>query len=60
MWGNVVRVNNSERMCYDGERSLSYPVDLKIQKSTGTSCQIEMHFSVQIINFLIKYNLLCF
>ena len=60
MGGNIFLVNNSEGMCCDGERSLSYPVDLKIQKSTGTSCQIEMHFSIQMIKFLIKYNLLCF
>ena len=38
-------------------RSISYhPVDLKTRKSTGTSCQIESHFSIQIIKFLMKYN----
>ena len=36
------------------------PVDLKTRKSTGTSCQIETHSSIQIIKFLKKYNLLCF
>ena len=35
------------------------PVDLKSRKSTGTSCQIEICFSIQIIKFLMKYNLLC-
>ena len=29
--------------------------DLKTWKSTGTSCQIEIHFSIQIIKFLMKY-----
>ena len=38
---------------------LSYlPVDLKTRKTTGTSCQIEIHFSVQVIKLLMKYNLL--
>ena len=41
-------------------RGLSgYPVDLKKRKSSGTSCQIEIHFSIQITKFLMKYNLLC-
>ena len=40
--------------------TIKYPVDLKTRKSTGTSCQIEIHFSIQIITFLMKYNLLCF
>ena len=35
-------------------------VDLKTRKSTGTSCQIEIHFSSQTSKFLIKYNLLRF
>ena len=30
------------------------PVDLKTRKSTGTSCQIEIHFSIQIIKFLMN------
>ena len=34
-------------------------VDLKTRKSTGTSCHIEIHCSIQIIKFLTKYNLLC-
>ena len=40
---------------------LSYsPVDPKTRKITGTSCQVEIHFSIQIIKFVMKYNLLCF
>ena len=35
------------------------PVDMKTWKSTGASVQIEIHFSIQIIKFLMKYNLLC-
>ena len=34
--------------------------DLKTRKSTGTSCQIEIHFSSQTNKFLIKYSLLRF
>ena len=34
--------------------------DLKTRKSTGTSCQIEIHFSSQTSKFLIKHNLLRF
>ena len=34
--------------------------DLKTQISTGTSYQIEIHFSSQTSKFLIKYNLLRF
>ena len=34
--------------------------DLKTRKSTGTTCQIEIHFSSQTSKFLIKYNLLRF
>ena len=34
--------------------------DLKTRKSTGTSCQIEIHFSSRTSKFLIKYNLLRF
>ena len=30
--------------------------DLKTRKSTGISCQIEIHFSSQTSNFLIRYN----
>ena len=32
----------------------------KTWKSAGTSCQIEIHFSIQIIKFVAKYKLLCF
>ena len=34
--------------------------DLKTRKSTGTSFQIELHFSMQTTKFLMKYNLVCF
>ena len=34
--------------------------DLKTRKSTGTSCQIEIHLVEQTSKFLIKYNLLRF
>ena len=34
--------------------------DLKTRKCTGTSCQIEIHFSSQNSKFLVKYNLLRF
>ena len=34
--------------------------DLKARKSTGASCQIEIHFSSQTSKFLIRYNLLRF
>ena len=34
--------------------------DLKTRKSTGTSCQIEIHFSSQNSKYLIKHNLLRF
>ena len=33
---------------------------METQKNTGTSCQIEIHFSSQTTKFLIKYNLLRF
>ena len=33
---------------------------LKTRKNTGTSCQIEIHFSSQTNKFLIKYYLLRF
>ena len=36
------------------------PVDLNARKSAGTSSQVEIHFSIQMIKFLMKYNLLCF
>ena len=34
--------------------------DLNTRKSTGTSCQIEIHFQAKLANFIIKYNLLRF
>ena len=34
--------------------------DPKTSKSTGTSCQIEIHFSTQTTNFVMKYKLFCF
>ncbi len=36
-----------------------YPGDLKTRKRTGTSCQIEIHFSNKNTKFLFKYTLLC-
>ncbi len=36
-----------------------YPGDLKTRKRTGTSCQIEIHFSIKTTKFLFKYTLLC-
>ena len=36
------------------------PGDLKTRKSTGTSCQIEIHFWIETTKFLVTYNLLCF
>ncbi len=35
------------------------PGDLKTRKRTGTSCQIEIHFSFKTTKFLFKYTLLC-
>ena len=43
-----------------GSNWFCQPVDLKTRKSAGASCQIEIHFSIQIIKFLMKYNLLLF
>ncbi len=37
-----------------------FPGDLKTRKKTGTSCQIEIHFSIKTTKFLFKYTLLCF
>ena len=34
--------------------------DVKTEKSTGNSCQIEIHFSWQTSKFFIKYNLIRF
>ena len=36
------------------------PGDLKTRKSTGTSCQIKIHFSIRTTKFLMKYNLFRF
>ena len=33
----------------------SLPVDLKTRKRSGTSCQIEIHFSIKTAEFLFKY-----
>ena len=38
---------------------LFIPGDLKTRKRTGTSCQIEIHFSIKTTKFLFKYTLLC-
>jgi hypothetical protein len=35
--------------------NIDMPDDLRTWKSTGTSCEIEIHFSVQTIKFLMKY-----
>ena len=35
------------------------PGDLKTRKRTGTSCQIEIHFSIKTTKFLFKYTLFC-
>ena len=35
------------------------PGDLKTWKRAGTSCQIEIHFSIKTTKFLFKYTLLC-
>ncbi len=32
---------------------------MKTRKRTGTSCQIEIHFSIKTTKFLFKYTLLC-
>ncbi len=40
-------------------RSASSPGDLKTRKRTGTSCQIEIYFSIKTTKFLFKYTLLC-
>ena len=42
------------------ERVYTVLGDLKTRKRTGTSCQIEIHFSSQTWKFLINYNLLRF
>ena len=39
---------------------MSVLADLKTRKSTGTSFQIEIHFSMQGSKFLMKCNLVCF
>ena len=35
------------------------PGDLETRKKTGTSCQIEIHFSIKTTKFLFKCALLC-
>ena len=37
-----------------------YPGDLRTRKRTGTSCQIEIHFSIKTTDYLLKYTLLRF
>ena len=39
--------------------TISTPGDLKTRKRTGTSCQIEIHFSIKTTKFLFKYTLHC-
>ena len=46
------------RMLQMACETLQFVGDLKTRKRTGTSSQIEIHFSIQISKFLIKYNLL--
>ena len=36
------------------------PGDLKTRKRTGTSCQIEIHFSIKTTEYLLKYTLFRF
>ena len=49
------------RNIQDGKNSIvNFLDDLKTQKSTCTSCQIEIHFSSRTSKLLIKYNLLRF
>ncbi len=44
---------------HNGSLSRILPGDLKTRKRTGTSCQIEIHFSIKTTKFLFKYTLLC-
>ena len=39
---------------------LIIPGDLRTRKRTGTSCQIEIHFSIKRTDYLLKYTLLRF
>ena len=41
------------------DRSL-FPGDLDTRKSTGTSCQIEIHFMIKTTEYLQKYTLFRF
>ncbi len=54
---------NEQRACMADEKSKfwqrSQPDDLKTRNRTGTSCQIEIHFSIKTTKFLFKYTLLC-
>ena len=45
---------------YTGLLTRTHPCGLKTRKSTGTSCLIEIHFSIETTKFLMKCNLLCF
>ena len=53
----LAETKENKRIQSSNVRQLS-PVDLKTRKSTGTSRQIEIHFSIQIIKFLMKYRLI--
>ena len=57
--GLVTFTKHPEEQKFNPKLSPSHPVDLKTRKSIGTSCPIEIYFSIQIIKFLVKYNLLC-
>ncbi len=46
-----------QRICKASE--LRLPGDLKTRKRTGTSFQIEIHFSIKTTKYLFKYTLLC-
>ena len=41
-------------------RLIHGPGDLKRRKRTGTSCQIEIHFSIKTTEYLLKYTLFRF
>ena len=41
------------------KNTVKLPADQKTRERTGTSCQIEIHFSIKTTKFLFKYTLLC-
>ena len=52
LYGTEHRVNTVMHIGWEHEMLANIPVDLKTRKYTDTSCQIEIHSSIQII----KYN----